>query len=80
MSAPIAAIRSRSTESASSRSTAPVSSPSAKEYVGSSFVLDVASDERAQEIARSYPALRCGERGGLELWPLMKGRPGRMAG
>ena len=33
MSAPIAAIRSRSTVSASSRSTAPVSSPSAKAYV-----------------------------------------------
>ncbi len=44
----------------------------AKEYVGSYFVLDVASEERALEVARSYPALRHGEGGGLELWPLMR--------
>lgn len=43
----------------------------AKEHVGSFFVVDVASEERAQEIARGYPALRYGDRGGVELWPLM---------
>lgn len=42
----------------------------AKEHVGSYFIVDVASDERALEIARSYPALGFGG-GGLELWPLM---------
>lgn len=42
----------------------------AKEYVGSYFVVDVDSEERALEIARSYPALRPGG-GGLEMWPLM---------
>lgn len=46
----------------------------AKEYVGSYFVVDVDSDERAAEIARSYPALRHsrGLGGGLEVWPLME--------
>ncbi|HEU0103311.1 MAG TPA: YciI family protein [Mycobacteriales bacterium] len=44
----------------------------AKEHVGSYFVVDVASEDRAREIAASYPALRYGERGGLELWPLMR--------
>lgn len=44
----------------------------AKEYVGSYFVFDVASEERAHEIAQSYPAVRYGDRGGLELWPLMQ--------
>lgn len=43
----------------------------AKEYVGSYFVLDVASEERALEVVRSYPALRHCDGGGLELWPLM---------
>jgi hypothetical protein len=43
----------------------------AKEYIGSYFVLDVVSEERALEIAQSYPALRYGEGGGLEVWPLM---------
>ncbi|MGF1664501.1 MAG: YciI family protein [Kineosporiaceae bacterium] len=44
----------------------------AKEYVGSYFVVDVDSEERALEIARSYPALRFGDLGGgLEVWPLM---------
>lgn len=43
----------------------------AKEHVGSYYVLDVTGQERAEEIAESYPALRYGERGGLELWPLM---------
>jgi hypothetical protein len=45
----------------------------AKEHVGSYFVVDVDSEERALEIARSYPALRFGtaEGGGLEMWPLM---------
>jgi hypothetical protein len=44
----------------------------AKEYVGSYFVLDVDSEERALELAKSYPALRYGTgEGGLEVWPLM---------
>ncbi len=45
----------------------------AKEYVGSYFVVDVDSEKRALEIARSYPALRFGSGagGGLEVWPLM---------
>lgn len=45
----------------------------AKEYVGSYFVVDVDSDQRAVEIARSYPALRYsrGLGGGIEVWPLM---------
>lgn len=41
----------------------------AKEYVGSFFVVEVESEERALEIARSYPGVRFG--GGLEMWPLM---------
>ena len=46
----------------------------AKEYVGSYFVVDVDSEQRALEIARSYPALRWsrGLGGGLEVWPLMR--------
>ncbi|MEU4741665.1 YciI family protein [Actinosynnema sp. NPDC023658] len=46
----------------------------AKEHVGSYFVVDVDSEERAEEIARSYPALRYsrGLGGGLEVWPLME--------
>ncbi|MFJ6675963.1 YciI family protein [Actinosynnema sp. NPDC091369] len=46
----------------------------AKEYVGSYFVVDVDSEERAMDIARSYPALRYsrGLGGGLEVWPLME--------
>lgn len=46
----------------------------AKEYVGSYFVVDVDSEQRALEIARSYPALRYsrGLGGGLEVWPLME--------
>ena len=45
----------------------------AKEHVGSYFVVDVATEERALEIARSYPALRYGNGlgGGVEVWPLM---------
>ncbi|GIJ78545.1 Uncharacterized conserved protein [Micromonospora phaseoli] len=45
----------------------------AKEYVGSYFVVDVDSEQRALEIARSYPGLRLGIGigGGLEIWPLM---------
>ncbi|WP_204033026.1 YciI family protein [Micromonospora qiuiae] len=42
----------------------------AKEYVGSYFVVDVSSEQRALEIARSYPGLRFGA-GGIEMWPLM---------
>ena len=42
----------------------------AKEHVGSYFIIDVASDERALEIAQSYPALGP-DGGGIELWPLM---------
>ncbi|MGC5032309.1 YciI family protein [Micromonospora sp. DT229] len=45
----------------------------AKEYVGSYFVVDVDSEQRALEIARSYPGLRFapGLGGGIEMWPLM---------
>ncbi|WP_158566406.1 YciI family protein [Micromonospora craterilacus] len=45
----------------------------AKEYVGSYFVVDVDSEQRALEIARSYPGLRLGAGigGGIEIWPLM---------
>jgi hypothetical protein len=45
----------------------------AKEYVGSYFMVDVDSEQRAMEIARSYPALRYsrGLGGGIEVWPLM---------
>ncbi|GGM49467.1 hypothetical protein GCM10011608_38050 [Micromonospora sonchi] len=43
----------------------------AKEYVGSYFVVDVSSEQRALEIARSYPGLRFDAGGGLEIWPLM---------
>lgn len=42
----------------------------AKEFVGSYFVVDVDSEQRALDIARSYPGLRHG--GGLEVWPLME--------
>jgi hypothetical protein len=46
----------------------------AKEHVGSYFVVDVDSEQRAVEIAESYPALRYsrGLGGGLEVWPLME--------
>ena len=44
----------------------------AKEHVGSSFVLDVESHERALEIVRRYPGIGPGG-GGVELWPLMQG-------
>jgi hypothetical protein len=45
----------------------------AKEFVGSYFVVDVESRQRALEIARSYPGLSFapGAAGGLEMWPLM---------
>jgi hypothetical protein len=45
----------------------------AKEYVGSYFLVDVESKQRALEISRSYPGLRFGRGlgGGLEMWPLM---------
>lgn len=42
----------------------------AKEHVGSYFIVDVESEERALEIVRSYPALGPAG-GGIELWPLM---------
>ena len=50
----------------------------AKEFVGSYFVVDVDDEQRALEIARSYPALRFGSNpgGGLEVWPLMAGDGG----
>ncbi len=50
----------------------------AKEYVGSYFVVDVDSEQRAMEIARDYPALRYsrGLGGGIEVWPLMTGGGG----
>ena len=41
-----------------------------KEHVGSYFILDVASRERALEIVRSYPGVTSGG-GGVELWRLM---------
>lgn len=41
----------------------------AKEHVGSYTLLDVASEARALEIARSYPFLGLG---GLEVWPVME--------
>ncbi|MEZ0074165.1 YciI family protein [Planotetraspora sp. GP83] len=41
----------------------------AKEFVGSYFVVSVDDEQRALDIARSYPGLRYG--GGLEVWPLM---------
>jgi hypothetical protein len=40
-----------------------------KEHVGSYFVLDVDSHERALEIARSYPGVTS-RGGGVELWRL----------
>lgn len=43
----------------------------AKEYVGSFFVVDVDVDQRALQIAQSYPGLRHG--GSVEVWPLMQG-------
>lgn len=43
----------------------------AKEHVGSMFVLDVESPERALEIARAYPGIAFAGGSGLELWPLM---------
>lgn len=48
----------------------------AKEFVGSYFVVDVDNEERALDIARSYPGVRCG--GGVEMWPLMQRRWGGM--
>jgi hypothetical protein len=41
----------------------------AKEFVGSYFVVEVDDEQRAEEIARSYPGLRYGA--GVEVWPLM---------
>ena len=41
----------------------------AKEHVGSYTLVDVESEERALEIARSYPGLGAG---GVELWPVME--------
>ena len=47
----------------------------AKEHVGSYFIVDVPSEERALEIARSYPGI--GPEGwGIELWPLMSSAGG----
>lgn len=42
----------------------------AKEYVGSYFVVDVDSDQRALDIARQYPGLHYG--GSVEVWPLIE--------
>jgi hypothetical protein len=42
----------------------------AKEHVGSYFIIDVAREERALEIVRSYPGIGP-EGGAIELWPLM---------
>ncbi|RKQ86081.1 hypothetical protein C8N24_4090 [Solirubrobacter pauli] len=41
-----------------------------KEHVGSYFMLDVESHERALEIVRSYPGVTS-RGGGVELWRLM---------
>lgn len=41
-----------------------------KEFVGSYFLVDVADEARALEIARAYPGVRHG--GGLEMWPVMR--------
>jgi hypothetical protein len=41
-----------------------------KEHVGSYFILDVESRERALEIVQSYPGVTSGG-GGVELWRLM---------
>lgn len=41
-----------------------------KEHVGSYFILDVESYDRALEIVRSYPGVTSGG-GGVELWRLM---------
>ena len=41
-----------------------------KEIVGSYFVVDVDSAERAREIAAAYPGVQTG--GAVELWPLME--------
>jgi hypothetical protein len=48
----------------------------AKEFVGSYFMVDVDDEQRALEIARSYPGMEFG--GGLEVWPLMERGGGRM--
>lgn len=42
----------------------------AKELVGSYVMVDVDDEQRAMEIARSYPGLHFG--GGLEVWPVMR--------
>lgn len=42
----------------------------AEEHMGSFFLVDVDEEERALEIARSYPVLRHAPGGGLEVWPL----------
>jgi hypothetical protein len=45
----------------------------AKEHVGSMTVIDVDSEERALQIAASYPGVDfAADGGGLELWPLME--------
>ena len=46
----------------------------AKEHVGSYFIVDVASEDRALEIVRSYPGI-VPEGGGIELWLLMSSAP-----
>jgi len=47
----------------------------AKEHVGSYFILDVDSEQRALEIAGSYPALGP-QGGGIEIWKLMSSGEG----
>ena len=44
-----------------------------KEHVGSYFILDVESRERALELVREYPGVTSGG-GGVELWRLMHDR------
>lgn len=50
----------------------------AKEFVGSYFMVDVASEERALEIARTYPGISYG--GGVEMWPVMRHGGAPLAG
>lgn len=45
----------------------------AKEYIGSAYVLDVASAERAHELLAELPSA---QDDGIELWPILHGDPG----
>lgn len=45
----------------------------AKEYVGSAYVLDVPTAERAHELLAELPSAKSD---GIELWPILHGDPG----